>query len=108
VGVEDTERRSETPAETDSDADSGSGFGPSRETALYCLRVAVFSLAALVGLSLLVIGTVAIIAEVKGTWHWMIHLESTVRYMALFISWVLAALAPLTLVLLYGRWRWEP
>ncbi|PSQ24450.1 hypothetical protein BRD01_04210 [Halobacteriales archaeon QS_8_65_32] len=74
---------------------------------MYYVRVGVFSLAALVCLSLLVVGTVAIIAEVKGTWHWMIHLESTVRYMALFISWLLVALAPLVAVLLYGRWRWE-
>ena len=105
MSVEETERRSETRS---SESDADAGFGPSRQAALYYVRVAVFSLAAVVGLSLLVIGTVAIIAEVKGTWHWMIHLESTVRYMTLFISWLLAALVPLTAVLLYGRWRWEP
>lgn len=104
MGVEETDHRPDSRSESTSDSRSE----PIRLRALYYVRVAVFSVAALVGLSLLVIGTVAIIAEVKGTWHWMIHLESTVRYMALFISWLLAALAPLTLLLLYGRWRWEP
>jgi hypothetical protein len=101
MGIEDRDRRSDARG---SAADS---TGSLRATALYYVRVGVFSLAALVCLSLLVVGTVAIIAEVKGTWHWMIHLESTVRYMALFISWLLVALAPLIAVLLYGRWRWE-
>jgi phosphoglycerol transferase MdoB-like AlkP superfamily enzyme len=78
-----------------------------RRTALYYLRAGVYTLTALLGLSLLVIGTIAVIAEAKGTWHWMIHLESTVRYMAVFISWLLVALVPLTVSLLYGRWQWE-
>jgi hypothetical protein len=104
MGIEETENRSESPSSSAGE----SSVGPVRQQALYYIRVTVFSLAALVGLSLLVIGTVAILAEIKGTWHWMIHLESTISYMALFVSWVLLALAPLTLVLLYGRWRWEP
>jgi hypothetical protein len=91
------------------DVDTGSQAGRTtiRRTALYYLRAGVYTLAALLGLSLLVIGTIAVIAEAKGTWHWMIHLESTVRYMAVFISWLLVALVPLTASLLYGRWRWE-
>jgi hypothetical protein len=104
MSIEETEGRSESPASSA----GKSSAGPLRQQTLYYTRVAVFSLAALVGLSLLVIGTVAILAEIKGTWHWMIHLESTISYMALFISWVLLALAPLALLLFYGRWRWEP
>jgi hypothetical protein len=104
MGVKETEGRSESSSSSAGE----SSVGSVRRQALYYTRVAVFSLAALVGLSLLVIGTVAILAEIKGTWHWMIHLESTISYMALFISWVLLALAPLTLLLFYGRWRWEP
>jgi hypothetical protein len=104
MGIEETENRSDSSS---SPSSAESTVGPRRQQALYYTRVAVFTLAALVGLSLLVIGTVAILAELKGTWHWMIHLESTISYMGLFVSWVLLALAPLTLVLLYGRWRWE-
>lgn len=78
----------------------------SRPQLLGYLRIIVYSLGILLGLSLLVIGTVAIIAEIKGTWHWMIHLESTISYMAVFISWLLAALVPLFGLLLVGRWWW--
>lgn len=95
MGVEETEGQGQA-----------NGTAVRRRT-LYYLRTAVYSLTALLGLSLLVIGTVAVIAEAKGTWHWMIHLESTIRYMAVFISWLLLALAPLTAALVYGRWRWE-
>ncbi len=77
---------------------------PPDQRALYYLQVVVYSLAALVALSLLVVGTVAVIAEIKGTWHWAIHLESTISYMGIFTSWVLAALVPLFLVLLVARW----
>ncbi len=72
-------------------------------TALGYVRVAVYSLTALLGLSLLVVGTVALIAEVKGTWHWAIHLESTISYMAVFVSRLLFVLVPLFAVLLVGR-----
>ena len=72
-------------------------------TALGYVRVAVYALTALLGLSLLVVGTVAIIAEVKGTWHWAIHLESTIRYVAVFVRWLLFALVPLFAVLVVGR-----
>lgn len=95
MGIEDTETGSHAAGTT------------IRRTALYYLRAGVYTLTALLGLSLLVIGTIAVIAEAKGTWHWMIHLESTVRYMAVFISWLLVALVPLTVSLLYGRWRWD-
>ena len=68
------------------------------------LRVVVYSLAALLGFALLTVGTVAIIAELKGTWHWAIHLESTVSYVGLFIYYLLYALVPLFGLLLVSRW----
>ncbi|WP_254536045.1 hypothetical protein [Halomarina litorea] len=69
------------------------------------LRVAVYSLGVLLALSLLTVGSIAIIAELKGTWHWQLHLETTVSYMAVFVGWVLAALVPLTVLLGVVRWR---
>lgn len=77
---------------------------PDSRTALGYLQVAVYVLAALVALSLLVVGTVAVIAEVKGTWHWAIHLESTIRYVGLFVSRVLLLLVPGFVLLVAGRW----
>lgn len=71
----------------------------------YYLRVAVYSLGVVLALSLLTVGSVAIIAELKGTWHWQIHLETTVSYMAVFIEWVLTALVPLAVLLGVVRWR---
>lgn len=73
------------------------------ETAIGYVRIAVYVLTALLGLSLLVVGTVAIIAQVKGTWHWAIHLESTISYVAVFVSYVLVVLVPLFLIMLAGR-----
>lgn len=72
-------------------------------TLLGYLRVLVYTLTVLLGLSLLVVGTVAIIAELKGTWHWSIHLQSTIRYMALFVSRLLVVLVPLFALLVVGR-----
>lgn len=72
-------------------------------TLLGYLRVAVYTLTVLLGLSLLVVGTVAIIAELKGTWHWAIHLQSTIRYMAVFVSRLLVVLVPLFALLVVGR-----
>lgn len=72
----------------------------------YYLRVAVYSLGVVLALSLLTVGSIAIIAELKGTWHWQIHLETTVSYMAVFIEWVLTALVPLAVLLGVVRW-WE-
>lgn len=81
---------------------------PTNPTALMrSLRLTVYSLAGLLGLSLLVIGSVAVIAELKGTWHWMIHLQSTVSYMAVFITGNLLLLVPLAVLMVYGNWRWE-
>lgn len=74
---------------------------------LHYLRVTTYSLALLLGLSLLAVGTVAIVAQIKGTWHWMIHLESMVSYMAVFISAVLVALVPLFGALVIARWRYD-
>lgn len=68
------------------------------------LNYAVYSLAGLLFVSLLMVGTVAIIAEIKGTWHWMIHLESTISYMGVFVTWLVAALVPLMVLLFVTRW----
>lgn len=72
--------------------------------ALDYVRTAVYVVAAMIGLSLLVVGTVAVIAGLKGTWHWSIHLESTIRYMATLVRYLLALLVPLFGTLLVGRW----
>lgn len=72
-------------------------------TVLGYVRTVVYLLAALVALSLLVVGTVGLLAEVKGTWHWAIHLESTISYMGLFVSRLLFVLVPLFAVLVIGR-----
>lgn len=71
------------------------------------LRILVYGLAAVLGLALLAIGTVAIIAELKGTWHWQIHLDSTVRYVGLFVQYLLLVLVPLFAAHLLARWRWS-
>jgi hypothetical protein len=76
-------------------------------TLLGYVRTAVFLLASLVALALLVVGTVAVIAELKGTWHWSIHLESTISYAGLFVGWLLVALVPLTGALFAGRVLYE-
>jgi len=67
------------------------------------VRVTVYVLASLLALSLLTVGTIAIIAEIKGTWHWQIHLQSTVSYVGLFVSRLLVVLVPLFVVLVLGR-----
>lgn len=71
------------------------------------VRTAVYLLASLVALALLVVGTVAVIAELKGTWHWSIHLESTISYAGVFVGWLLVALVPLTGALVAGRVLYE-
>jgi hypothetical protein len=78
-----------------------------RERALYYLHIVVYSLAVVLALSLLVVGTIAVIAEIKGTWHWQIHLESTISYMGVFVIWELSLLVPLFGLLVIGRWRWS-
>lgn len=72
-------------------------------TLLGYVRIAVYVLTAILALSLLATGTIGIIAEIKGTWHWSLHLQSTISYMALFISRLLGVLVPLFLVLVVGR-----
>lgn len=72
-------------------------------TIMRYLRITVYSLTALLGLSLLLIGTNAILAELQGTWHWQIHLQSTVSYMGVFIGGLIAAIIPLFSLLLVGR-----
>jgi hypothetical protein len=71
---------------------------------LSTLETVVRVLAVVLALSLLVVGTVALIAELKGTWHWAIHLESTISYIGIFVTWVLALLVPGFVLLLVGRW----
>jgi Ca2+/Na+ antiporter len=68
------------------------------------VRTAVYVLGSLLATSLLVVGTVAIIAEIKGTWHWAIHLESTISFMAIAIGALLVVLVPLLVLLVVGRW----
>jgi len=72
-------------------------------TALTYLRITVYTLTGLLGLTLLAVGTVGIIAELKGTWHWSIHFESTISYLGLFTSRLLAVLVPLFLLLVGSR-----
>jgi flagellar biosynthesis protein FlhB len=67
------------------------------------VRLSVYFLVAVLALSLLTVGTIAILAELKGTWHWQIHLQSTISYMGLFVSRLLLVLVPLFLVLVVGR-----
>ncbi|EMA16094.1 MULTISPECIES: hypothetical protein [Haloarcula] len=67
------------------------------------LRILVYTLATLLALSLLVVGTIGLIAELKGSWHWEIHLKSTISYIGLFVSRLLAVLVPLFVVLVVGR-----
>ena len=67
------------------------------------LRILVYTLATLLALSLLVVGTIGLIAEIKGSWHWQIHLESTISYIGLFVSRLLVVLVPLFVVLVVGR-----
>lgn len=71
------------------------------------LRIVVYTLASVLGLALLAVGTVAVIAEVKNSWHWAIHVESTVSYIGVFVGWLLVVLLPLTVGLLVGRLRYE-
>jgi hypothetical protein len=84
----------ETKSTTDSDLTRALGY----------VRTAVYIVTALIGLSLLVVGTVAVIAGLKGTWHWSIHLESTIRYMSTLVQYLLTLLVPLFGVLIVGRW----
>ena len=65
-----------------------------------------YVLAGLLALSLLVVGTVAVIAAIKGTWHWAIHLESTISYMGVVVGGLLVVLVPLAGLLVLGRWRY--
>ncbi|UPV73767.1 hypothetical protein M0R89_14620 [Halorussus limi] len=80
---------------------------PNRRRAVAFLRGSVYALTGLLGLSLLILGTVAIIAEVKGTWHWSIHLESTLSYVGLFVRYLLAMLVPLFGLFVAVRGRWS-
>ncbi|AZH27240.1 hypothetical protein DU502_13690 [Haloplanus aerogenes] len=67
------------------------------------LQGTTYVLGSLLVLALLAVGTVGIIAEIKGTWHWAIHLESTVSYIGVFVAGVLLLLLPTAALLLIGR-----
>jgi len=67
------------------------------------LQGATYLLGSLLVLALLAVGTVGIIAEIKGTWHWAIHLESTVSYIGVFVAGILLLLLPAAALLLIGR-----
>jgi hypothetical protein len=84
----------ETQSTTDSNLTRALGY----------VRTLVYVVSALIGFSILIVGTVAVIAGLKGTWHWSIHLESTIRYMATLVQYLLALLVPLFGVLVVGRW----
>lgn len=84
-------------------AGASSNTRSSGETVVDVLGVAVRVLAALLALALLVVGTIAVIAELKGTWHWAIHLESTISYVGVFVTWLLVLLVPGFLALVVGR-----
>lgn len=86
------------------DTSSGGSVVPSGERVLTGVNYLVYALAFLLAASLAVVGSVAIIAQLKGTWHWSIHLESTISYVGLFVWWVLAVLVPLSVVRFLGRW----
>ena len=94
-----SDRRVDAASERVPGGDGSSGAA----RALYYVRATTYLLAALVGLSVLVVGTIAVIAEAKGTWHWAIHLESTVSYMGIFIGALLVGLVPLLAVSLTAR-----
>jgi len=68
------------------------------------LRGTTYALGLLLLLALLSVGTVGIIAEIKGTWHWAIHLESTISYLGVFVAGILVLLIPVATLLLLGRW----
>jgi hypothetical protein len=106
VSVEDADRDRTGGTEKRADGEP-SDATQWRERIVYWLRVIVYTLGFLVGLSLLTVGTIAVIAEAKGTWHWQIHLETTVAYTAVFVVYLLAALAPSAAVLALARWRWS-
>jgi hypothetical protein len=76
--------------------------------ALGALRATVWTLAALLALALLAVGTVALVAQLKGTWHWMIHLESTISYVGVFVQYLLVFLVPSAVAFAVARWRWSP
>jgi hypothetical protein len=67
------------------------------------VRITVYVLTALLAFSLLATGGIGIVAELKGTWHWWIHLQSTISFMSLFVSRLLVVLVPLFIVLVLGR-----
>lgn len=71
--------------------------------ALEYLRIAVYVCAAVLALALLTVGTVGLIAELKGTWHWQIHLQTTVSYVGLLVGYLLVPLVPMVALLFVGR-----
>ncbi|WP_222844859.1 hypothetical protein [Haloplanus rubicundus] len=95
------------PGETEAVTAAGSDADPEGVApavrALAYLRGTTYALGTLLVLALLAVGTVGIIAEIKGTWHWAIHLESTVSYLGVFVAGVLALLLPAATLLVIAR-----
>lgn len=96
-------RESVDRGETADREPTGGADGPIVPTALRYLRMIVYALTGLLGLSLLLIGTTAIVAELQGTWHWQLHLESTVSYMGVIVAAIVSVLVPLFALLVVGR-----
>jgi len=88
-----------TTARNESDPE---GVAPSVRLLGY-LRGTTYALGTLLVLALLAVGTVGIIAEIKGTWHWAIHLESTVSYLGVFVAGILVLLLPAATLLVIAR-----
>lgn len=83
---------------------SGESDAPPRPVRLLgYLRGVTYLLGSLLVFALLSVGTVGIIAEIKGTWHWAIHLESTISYMGVFVAAVLSLLLPAAALLVIAR-----
>lgn len=86
------------------DTDSRDTFVPTGERLLSGVNYLVYTLAFLLLFALAMVGSVAFISEIKGTWHWALHLESAISYLGVFVWWVLGVLVPLTVVKFLGRW----
>lgn len=91
------------PDSTERTSSGLSAVGTAFAVGMRYLRMTVYSLTVLLGLALLIIGANAILAELQGTWHWQIHLQSTISYMGVFIGGLVAVLVPLFGLLLVGR-----
>ena len=93
----------ETETVRASSGESDPGRTAPSARALGYLRGTTYALGLLLVLALLSVGTVGIIAEIKGTWHWAIDLESTVSYLGVFVAGILVLLLPAATLLVIAR-----